>query len=104
MTQTFKGFLYMVAGKLATFTDKAKRWMTYDSIVLSQEQLVTINGICGKTGIVQYMSILQDPKSKVIGFCVEGMTKEGQVFVTDNIPIDVNGDILTKRADNETLH
>ncbi|CAB4124551.1 hypothetical protein UFOVP59_26 [uncultured Caudovirales phage] len=94
MHQTFKGFVYGVAGKLATFKVKVKQFFTYDSIVLSQEQMTTIGGVCGKTKNVKYLSIIQDTHSKTISLCVQGTTTDGRTFITDNIPIDVGGNIL----------
>lgn len=101
MQQTFKGFLYMVAGKLATIKNTTKRWFTFDSVALSQEQFQTIIEICSSTTNMQYLSILQDPTTKVIGLCVQGQTEDGKKFVTDNIPINIMGQILGKGVYND---
>ena len=102
MQQTFKGFIYMVAGKLATIKNTTKRWFTFDSVVLSQEQFKTIGEICSSTTNLQYLSIIQNPTNKIIGLCVQGKTSDGNKFVTDNVPINIMGQILGQRTD-ETL-
>jgi hypothetical protein len=96
MQQTFKGFIYMVAGKLATIKDTTKRWFTFDSVALSKEQFDKVVEICDSTSDLQYLSIIQSPTTKVIGLCTQGKTEGGMKFVTDNVNINIMGQILNQ--------
>jgi len=94
MTSNLKGFLYYLVDKYYSTIAKAQWWYNNDSVVLSQEQMMTINGICGKTKNVQYLSIIQERKSKVIHLRIQFFLPDGNVIVTDNIPISVTGKTL----------
>lgn len=64
-----------------------------DSVVISKEQMVTINGIASKIKFGNYFSIIQDKKTKTLSVMVQGEHPQydNSKFITDPIWVDVNG-------------